>query len=68
MERAPNESAARHVKIEFAETPSDANTGKPDGVKITETFDPEHENSEVMQRSGWQAILDNFKKHVETEG
>ncbi len=47
----------RHVKTEFEET--------PDGVKITETFDPENENSEEMQRSGWQAILDNFKKYVE---
>jgi uncharacterized protein YndB with AHSA1/START domain len=34
-------------------------------TKIIETFDPENENSEEMQRSGWQAILDNFKKHVE---
>lgn len=36
-----------------------------DHTKITETFDPESENSEEMQRSGWQAILDNFKKYVE---
>ena len=34
-------------------------------TKITETFDPESENTEEMQRSGWQAILDNFKKYVE---
>ncbi|HTH93276.1 MAG TPA: SRPBCC domain-containing protein [Candidatus Paceibacterota bacterium] len=34
--------------------------------KIVETFDPEHENSEEMQRGGWQAILDNFKKYAET--
>ena len=37
----------------------------PDGVRVTETFDPEHENSEEMQRAGWQAILDNFKRHAE---
>ncbi|MEK7499547.1 MAG: SRPBCC family protein [Patescibacteria group bacterium] len=37
------------------------------GTKITETFDPENENSIEMQRSGWQAILDNFKKHVEAQ-
>lgn len=36
-----------------------------DSVKVTETFDIEHENSAEMQRSGWQAILDNFKKHTE---
>jgi len=47
----------RHVKVVFAET--------PEGVKITETFDPESENTEEVQHSGWQAILDNFKKHVE---
>jgi uncharacterized protein YndB with AHSA1/START domain len=33
---------------------------------ITETFDPESENSVEMQRAGWQSILDNFKKHAES--
>jgi uncharacterized protein YndB with AHSA1/START domain len=32
---------------------------------VTETFDMETTNSEEKQRLGWQAILDNFKKHVE---
>jgi hypothetical protein len=32
---------------------------------ITETFDPETQNPIEMQRGGWQAILDSFKKHVE---
>ena len=36
-----------------------------DGVQVTETFDPENENSDEMQRAGWQAILNNFKKDVE---
>lgn len=36
-----------------------------DGVEIIESFDPENENSEEMQREGWQAILDNFKKYAE---
>ena len=35
------------------------------GVKITESFEPESINSEELQRQGWQAILDNFKKYVE---
>jgi uncharacterized protein YndB with AHSA1/START domain len=48
----------RRVKVEF--------TQLPEGVKITETFDPEKENPEDVQRSGWQAILDNFKKYVES--
>ncbi len=30
------------------------------------TFDPENENPIEMQRGGWQAILDNFKKYTET--
>lgn len=38
-----------------------------DTTKVTETFDMEHENSEELQRAGWQAILENFKKHVEAE-
>jgi uncharacterized protein YndB with AHSA1/START domain len=33
---------------------------------ITETFDAETENSVEMQQAGWQSILDNFKKHVES--
>jgi uncharacterized protein YndB with AHSA1/START domain len=35
------------------------------GVEITETFDPENENPREMQQGGWQAILNNFKKHCE---
>lgn len=41
-------------------------TQVPEGTQITETFDPEQENTEELQRSGWQAILENFKKHVES--
>lgn len=32
---------------------------------ITQTFEAENENPVEMQRDGWQAILDNFKKYVE---
>jgi uncharacterized protein YndB with AHSA1/START domain len=35
-------------------------------IKITETFDPENQNSAELQRNGWQSILNNFKKAVET--
>lgn len=35
-----------------------------DGCKVVETFDAEATNSAEMQRGGWQAILDNFKKYV----
>jgi uncharacterized protein YndB with AHSA1/START domain len=36
-----------------------------DTTKITQTFDMENENPEEMQREGWQAILNNFKKYTE---
>jgi len=35
-------------------------------TKVVETFDPETENPIEMQRQGWQAILDNFKKYTES--
>jgi uncharacterized protein YndB with AHSA1/START domain len=38
-----------------------------DGVKVTETFDAETQNSVEMQRNGWQSILDNFARHVEAK-
>ncbi len=34
-------------------------------ILITQTFEPESENSLALQQQGWQAILDNFKKYVE---
>jgi len=47
----------RKVEITFTET--------ADGVEIIESFDPETQNPEEMQRGGWQAILDNFKNYAE---
>lgn len=47
----------REVIVTF--TKSGANT------KITVQFEPENENPIEMQQSGWQAILDNFKRYVE---
>ncbi len=34
---------------------------------VTETFDPESENTPELQREGWQGILNNFKMHVESK-
>lgn len=34
-------------------------------TKVVEEFEAEATNSNEMQQSGWQAILDNFKKWVE---
>jgi uncharacterized protein YndB with AHSA1/START domain len=47
----------RHVKVEFVQSSN--------GVEIKETFEPENTFPENVQRSGWQAILDNFKKYAE---
>jgi uncharacterized protein YndB with AHSA1/START domain len=47
----------RKVSVTFQE--------KDGQTAVVETFDPETENTIELQRSGWQAILDNFKKHVE---
>ena len=33
---------------------------------VTIVFDPETENPVDLQKSGWQAILDNFKLYVES--
>lgn len=48
----------RKVKIFF--------TSQNDKTKIVETFEPENTNSMEMQKGGWQAILDNFKKYTES--
>ncbi|MBX2941316.1 MAG: SRPBCC family protein [Cyclobacteriaceae bacterium] len=47
----------RKVRVEFK--PQNGKT------KIIETFEAESTNPVEMQREGWQAILNNFKKHVE---
>lgn len=35
------------------------------GVQVQVVFDAESTHSVEQQQSGWQAILDNFKRHVE---
>lgn len=40
-------------------------TTEGDATTITETFEPENTNPAEMQRGGWQAILDNFRKYTE---
>lgn len=35
-------------------------------TKIIESFEAEDQNPIDMQKAGWQAILDNFKKYAET--
>ena len=60
----PNEYIAytmadgRQVSIKF--------TTQGNETKVVETFDAESQNPVEMQRGGWQAILDNFKKYTES--
>jgi uncharacterized protein YndB with AHSA1/START domain len=50
----------RTARVDFGET--------PEGVRVTVTFDVESTNPVEQQREGWQAILDNFARHVEAGG
>lgn len=47
----------RKVVVEFTEL--------DEFVKVVETFEVEDTNSLEMQRAGWQAILNNFKRYAE---
>jgi uncharacterized protein YndB with AHSA1/START domain len=47
----------RKVQITFA--------SEEKKTEVTETFEAEDTNSIELQQTGWQAILDNFKKYVE---
>lgn len=38
------------------------------GTTVRVTFDAESENSVELQQQGWQAILNNFARHVEAVG
>lgn len=51
-------SDGRKVSVVFTET-----DGK---THITETFEMENIHTEEEQRTGWQAILDNFKTYAES--
>ena len=57
-----------HQLIEYAfggRTATVVFTEGADGVTVTVTFDTEPTHSEKQQRTGWQAILDNFARHVQ---
>ncbi|WP_234121654.1 SRPBCC family protein [Clostridium hydrogenum] len=47
----------RKVKIEFIRD--------REMTKVVESFEAEESNPIKMQKDGWQAILDNFKKYIE---
>ena len=48
----------RRVTVKF--------TGNGNETRVVESFEAEDQNPIEMQRGGWQAILDNFKKYVES--
>ena len=48
----------RFAKIEF--------NNMNNQTEVIITFDPETENPIELQKNGWQAILNNFKIHTET--
>jgi uncharacterized protein YndB with AHSA1/START domain len=48
----------RTAKVNFAEMPN--------GVNVKVVFDAEETHSVEQQQGGWQAILNNFKRHVES--
>ena len=51
-------SDGRTVRVEFIDGAN--------GVTVRETFDAEDTHTAKQQRQGWQAILDNFARHVES--
>ncbi len=48
----------RQVKVDF--------TKQGNATNVVTTFEAESQNPVEMQRGGWQAILNNFKKYVES--
>lgn len=50
---------SREVQVEFIDG--------HDGVTVRETFDADEDHPSEHQRSGWQAILDRFARHVEAK-
>ncbi|MFC6998463.1 SRPBCC family protein [Rufibacter roseus] len=49
----------RLVRVDFSDMGNE--------TKVTENFEVEELNSLDLQRTGWQAILDNFKKYAESK-
>ena len=49
----------RKVKVTF--------TSVNGGTKVVETFEAEETHTIEQQQTGWQNIMDNYKKHTETK-
>lgn len=48
----------RKVQVKFS--------SQGDQTKVVETFDAENTHPIELQKNGWQAILDNFRKYTES--
>ena len=60
-------NVVRHQLIEYAfgdRVASVEFVEGAEGVTVRVTFDGEQTHSEEQQRTGWQAILENFARHV----
>jgi uncharacterized protein YndB with AHSA1/START domain len=60
----------KHKLIEYSFGDREARvtfTPGPKGVAVRVAFDSEPTHSVEQQRAGWQAILDNFARHVEAQ-
>jgi uncharacterized protein YndB with AHSA1/START domain len=49
----------RQVRIDFERLPNDQ-------TRLTEEFEAEDQHAGELQRSGWQAILENFRRYTES--
>lgn len=60
-----------HMLIEYAfgdrEAQVEFNREANGDVSVRVAFDAEQTHTAEQQRSGWQSILDNFKRHVEAK-
>jgi uncharacterized protein YndB with AHSA1/START domain len=60
--------AQRLIEYKFGERIGQVELSEvPTGVNVKVTFDAEETHSEEQQRTGWQAILDSFARHVLTQ-
>ncbi len=54
------------IEYTFGDRAAQVESGdSPKGVRVRVTFDSETANTIEQQRDGWQAILNNFARHVE---
>lgn len=58
----------KHIAYAFGDRTATVDfTAGADGVTVRVAFEAESENDVDMQRDGWQAILNNFARHVEAK-